>query len=186
MPGFGFPKAGDCGTLRFSAVRIWSLERGGVMRAKFAGVGHFVPEMVVTNHDLATLMDTTDSWIIERTGIHERRFVREGQGTSEMGEQAARAAMRMAGVTPSDLDFIIFATLSPDYMFPGCGVLLQDRLGCATIGALDVRTQCTGFIYGLAVADAFIRMGMYKRILLVGAETQSMGSTSPPTAGTWQ
>jgi 3-oxoacyl-[acyl-carrier-protein] synthase-3 len=145
------------------------------MHAKFAGVGHFVPERVVTNHDLASLMDTTDSWIVERTGISERRFVREGQGTSEMGEQAARAAMKMAGVTPSDLDFIIFATLSPDYMFPGCGVLLQNRLGCATIGALDVRTQCTGFIYGLAVADAFIRMGMYKRILLVGAETQSMG-----------
>ena len=145
------------------------------MRAKFAGVGHFVPERVVTNQDLEDLMDTTDAWIVERTGIHERRFVREGQGTSEMGEQAARAAMKMAGLTPTDLDFIIFATLSPDYMFPGCGVLLQDRLGCGTIGALDVRTQCTGFIYGLAVADAFIRTGMYKRILLVGAETQSMG-----------
>lgn len=145
------------------------------MRAKFAGVGHFVPERVVSNRDLEGLMDTTDGWIVERTGIHERRFVREGQGTSEMGEHAARAALRQAGLTPSDLDFIIFATLSPDYMFPGCGALLQERLGCGTIGALDVRTQCTGFVYGLAVADAFIRMGMYRRILLVGSETQSMG-----------
>jgi 3-oxoacyl-[acyl-carrier-protein] synthase-3 len=143
------------------------------MRAKFAGVGHFVPERRVTNHDLASLMDTTDEWIVERTGISERRFVREGQGTSEMGEQAARIALKNAGLTPSDLDFIIFATLSPDYMFPGCGVLLQERLGCGTIGALDVRTQCTGFIYGLAVADAMIRMGMYRRILLVGAENHA-------------
>jgi 3-oxoacyl-[acyl-carrier-protein] synthase-3 len=145
------------------------------MRARFAGVGHFVPERVVTNHDLAELMDTTDEWIVERTGISERRYVREGQGTSEMGEQAARIALKNAGLKPSDLDFIIFATLSPDYMFPGCGVLLQERLGCETIGAVDVRTQCTGFIYGLAVADAMIRMGMYRRILLVGSETQSMG-----------
>jgi len=145
------------------------------MRAKFAGVGHFAPERVVRNADLEPLMDTTNDWIVERTGVHERRFVREGQGTSEMGELAARAALKQAGLTPGDLDFIIFATLSPDYMFPGCGVLLQERLGCATIGALDVRTQCTGFIYGLAVADAFIRTGMYRRILLVGAETQSMG-----------
>jgi 3-oxoacyl-[acyl-carrier-protein] synthase-3 len=145
------------------------------MRARFAGVGHFVPERVVTNHDLAEMMDTTDEWIVERTGVSERRFVREGQGTAEMGEQAARIALKRAGLKPADLDFIIFATLSPDHMFPGCGVLLQQRLGCATIGALDVRTQCTGFIYGLAVADAFIRTGMYKRILLVGSETQSMG-----------
>lgn len=145
------------------------------MRAKFAGIAHYVPERVVHNRDLEQVMDTTDGWILERTGIQERRFVREGEGTSEMGAHASRAALKMAGLTPRDLDFIIFATLSPDFMFPGCGVLLQERLGCDTIGALDVRTQCTGFVYGLSVADAFIRTGMYKRILLVGAETQSMG-----------
>jgi 3-oxoacyl-[acyl-carrier-protein] synthase III len=145
------------------------------MRARFAGVGHYVPQRVVTNTDLAHLMDTSDEWIVERTGIRERRFVREGEGTSEQAAHAAQAALKAAGLKPRDLDFIIFATLSPDYMFPGCGVLLQERLGCRTIGALDVRTQCTGFVYGLAVADAFIRMGAYKRILLVGAETQSMG-----------
>jgi 3-oxoacyl-[acyl-carrier-protein] synthase III len=145
------------------------------MRAKFAGVGHYVPQRVVTNNDLAGLMDTSDEWIMERTGVRERRFVREGEGTSEQATHAAREALKVAGLKPKDLDFIIFATLSPDYMFPGCGVLLQERLGCGTVGALDVRTQCTGFVYGLAVADAFIRMGVYKRILLVGAETQSMG-----------
>jgi 3-oxoacyl-[acyl-carrier-protein] synthase-3 len=145
------------------------------MRAKFAGIGHYVPKRVVTNRDLSELMDTTDEWIVERTGIHERHFVREGEGTSEQGLHAARAALKMAGLQPRDIDFIIFATLSPDYMFPGCGVLLQEKLGCGMIGALDVRTQCTGFVYGLAVADAFIRMGAYRRILLVGAETQSMG-----------
>ena len=145
------------------------------MRAKFAGVGHYVPERVVSNHDLEALMDTSDAWIVERTGIQERRYVREGQGTSDLGLEAARAALKQAGLAPTDLDLILFATLSPDYMFPGCGVLLQQKLGCSTIGALDVRTQCTGFIYGLSVADAYIRSGMYRRILLVGAETQSMG-----------
>ena len=145
------------------------------MRARFVGVGHYVPERIVTNHDLEALMETTDEWIVERTGIHERHFVREGEGTSEQALHASRAALKMAGVTPQELDFIIFATLSPDYMFPGCGVLLQERLGCETIGALDVRTQCTGFVYGLAMADALIRTGNYRRILLVGAETQSMG-----------
>jgi len=145
------------------------------MRARFAGVGHYVPERIVRNQDLESIMDTTDEWIVERTGIHERRFVREGEGTSEQGLHAARAALKAAGLTPQDIDFIIFATLSPDYMFPGCGALLQEKLGCGTIGALDVRTQCTGFVYGLAVADSMIRAGMYRRILLVGAETQSMG-----------
>lgn len=145
------------------------------MRARFAGIGHYVPERIVSNHDLEVLMDTTDEWIVERTGISQRRFVREGEGTSEQALHASRQALKTAGLTPRDLDFIIFATLSPDYMFPGCGVLLQEKLGCETIGALDVRTQCTGFVYGLAVADAFIRTGVYRRILLVGAETQSMG-----------
>ncbi|MCC7141984.1 MAG: ketoacyl-ACP synthase III [Candidatus Eisenbacteria bacterium] len=145
------------------------------MRAKIAGIAHYVPERVVTNHDLEVLMDTSDAWIVERTGIRERRYVREGQGTSDLGLEAARAALDQAGLTPADIDFIIFATLSPDYMFPGCGVLLQQKLGCPTIGALDVRTQCTGFVYGLSMADALIRSGTYRRILLVGAETQSMG-----------
>ncbi len=145
------------------------------MRAKIAGVGHYVPERVVTNHDLEKLMDTSDAWIVERTGIQERRYVEPGLGTSEMGFRAAQAALRNAGLAADDLDFIIFATLSPDYMFPGCGVLLQEKLGGGTIGALDVRTQCTGFVYSLSIADAYIRAGVYRRILIVGAETQSMG-----------
>lgn len=145
------------------------------MRAKIAGVGHYVPERVVTNHDLEKLMDTSDAWIVERTGIQERRYVEPGLGTSEMGLRAAQAALRNAGLQAADLDFIIFATLSPDYMFPGCGVLLQEKLGIGTIGALDVRTQCTGFVYSLSIADAYIRAGFYRRILIVGAETQSMG-----------
>lgn len=145
------------------------------MRARIAGLGMYVPDRVVTNHDLAEWMDTSDEWIAERTGIRERHYVREGQGTSDQALEAAKRALHQAGLTASDLDFIIFATLSPDYMFPGCGVLLQEKLGCDTIGALDVRTQCTGFVYGLSVADAYIRSGFYKRILLVGAETQSMG-----------
>lgn len=145
------------------------------MRARIVGMGHYVPERLVTNHELETLMDTSDQWIVERTGITERRYVREGQGTSELGYEAATRALAQAKLSPRDIDFIIFATLSPDYMFPGCGVLLQERLDCDNVPALDVRTQCTGFVHGLSIADAYIRAGLYRNILLVGAETQSMG-----------
>lgn len=143
-------------------------------RSRIVGLGHFVPERVVTNFDLAEMMDTSDEWIRERSGIRERRYIVPGEITgSEMGARAARAALADAGLEPSDLDLIICATLSPDYVFPGDGVFIQDLLGCDTIGALDVRNQCTGFVYGLAVADQFIRTGAHEHILVVGTEIQS-------------
>lgn len=145
---------------------------------KIAGIGHYVPELVVTNDDLARHMDTSDEWIQERTGIKERRYGKKHEETtSTMGAKAARIAIERAGITPEDVDFIIFATLSPDYFFPGCGVLLQRELGITEVEApaLDIRNQCSGFVYGLTVADQFIKTGMYKNILLVGAEMHSMG-----------
>jgi len=143
-------------------------------KAKITGVGHYVPETVVTNKELEQYMDTSDEWIRERTGIQERRFFQEGEDTvSKMGGRAANMALERAGVDASAIDFIVFATLSPDYHFPGPGVLLQRELGLAPIGALDVRDQCSGFIYGLSVADSFIQTGKYQNILLVGSEIQS-------------
>ena len=143
--------------------------------ARIAGTGHYVPERVVTNQDLEKLMDTTDEWIQERSGIQQRRFVEPGTGSTDLGVEAAKVALEDAGWAPGDVEFIIFATLSPDMYFPGDGVLLGDRMGMNGVGALDVRNQCTGFVYGLSVADAFIRMGLYRRILLVGAEVHSSG-----------
>jgi 3-oxoacyl-[acyl-carrier-protein] synthase-3 len=141
-----------------------------------AGIGMYVPEQVVTNNDLARYMDTTDEWIRERTGIRERRFAqRNGETTTTMGVEAAKMAMERAGVTAQDIDFIIFATLSPDYYFPGCGVLLQRAMKMKEIGALDIRNQCSGFVYALSVADQFIKTGMYKNILVVGSEKHSFG-----------
>ncbi len=134
-----------------------------------------VPERVVPNEELTALMDTSDSWIRERTGIYERRYVESGIGVSDLALVASRQAIEGAGIDPNDLDFIVFATLSPDYNFPGSAVLLQEKLGVGPIGALDVRNQCSGFIYGLAVADSFIRAGTYRHILLVGAEVHSTG-----------
>ncbi len=141
------------------------------------GIGHYVPENIVTNDNLAEVMETNDAWIQERTGIKERRHLGKHSGvtTSDLGTKAAEIAIKNAGLTSKDIDFIIFATLSPDYYFPGCGVLLQKNLGCDTIGALDVRNQCSGFIYSLATADAYIRSGMYKNVLVVGAENHSFG-----------
>lgn len=149
-----------------------------MIRSKIAGIGHYVPEKVVTNDDLSKVMDTTDEWVKERTGIATRRYgVKHKETTTTMGAEAAKVAIERAGIQKEDIDFIIFATLSPDYYFPGCGVLLQRELGITKteIGALDIRNQCSGFIYGLSVADQFIKSGMYKNILLVGAEMHSMG-----------
>ncbi|MDP6923020.1 MAG: beta-ketoacyl-ACP synthase III [Lutibacter sp.] len=141
------------------------------------GLGYYVPENVVTNDDLTAFMDTSDAWIQERTGIKERRWIKEGsEDTSAvMGAKASRIAIERAGLTNNDIDFIVFATLSPDYFFPGCGVQLQHMLDMPTVGALDVRNQCSGFIYALSVADQFIKTGMYKNILVVGAEFHSGG-----------
>lgn len=141
-----------------------------------AGVGHYVPSNVVTNKDLTKLMDTTDEWIIERTGIRERRYAhRTEETTTTMGIEASKIAIKNAGLKNEDIDFIIFATLSPDYYFPGCGVLLQRALKMKEIGALDVRNQCSGFIYAMSIADQFIKTGMYKNILVVGSEKHSFG-----------
>lgn len=136
----------------------------------------YVPSHVVTNNDLTQLMDTSDEWIQERTGIKERRYAhRTEETTTTMGVEAAKIAIERAGITPQDIDFIVFATLSPDYYFPGCGVLLQRAMQMKEIGALDVRNQCSGFVYAISVADQFIKTGMYKNILVVGAEKHSFG-----------
>ncbi len=142
--------------------------------SQLVGVGHYVPENVVTNHDLAQLMDTSDEWIQERTGIQERRFFTPGKDTvTSMAARASLLALERAHMPASDIEFIIFTTITADYYFPGCGVLLQRELNLPGIGALDIRNQCSGFIYALSVADQFIKSGMYKNILVVGSEIQS-------------
>ncbi|AMM52970.1 3-oxoacyl-ACP synthase [Rufibacter sp. DG15C] len=144
--------------------------------SRIAGVGHYVPEKVVKNADLEGLMDTSDAWIVERTGIHERRYFEPGKDTTaNMGTRAAQLAMERAGVEAKDIDLIIFATLSPDYFFPGPGVLMQRELGLTTTPALDIRNQCSGFVYALSVGDQFIKTGMYNNVLVVGSEIQSSG-----------
>lgn len=141
-----------------------------------AGLGRYLPEKIVTNDDLAKIMETSDEWIRERTGIEQRRYFELGKDTTaNMGTKAARMALENAGLKPEDVDFIIFATLSPDYNFPGSGVLVQEELGIKEVGALDIRTQCTGFIYGLSIADQFIKTGMYDTILVIGSEIHSSG-----------
>jgi 3-oxoacyl-[acyl-carrier-protein] synthase-3 len=141
-----------------------------------AGIGMYVPSHVVTNHDLIKYMETTDEWIQERTGIKERRYAhRTEETTTTMAVEASKIAIERAGITPQDIDFIVFATLCPDYYFPGCGVLLQRAMGMKQIGALDIRNQCSGFVYALSVADQFIKTGMYKNILVVGSEKHSFG-----------
>jgi 3-oxoacyl-[acyl-carrier-protein] synthase-3 len=143
------------------------------VRTVVTGTGHCVPPRVVTNKDLEKLMDTTDEWIRERSGILERHHVDAGVGSSDLAAEAARRAIADAGIDPATIDFIVAATLSPDHYFPGIGVLVQAKLGLGPIGALDVRDQCSGFLYALSAADQYIKAGTYKRILLVAAEVQS-------------
>jgi 3-oxoacyl-[acyl-carrier-protein] synthase-3 len=142
--------------------------------SKIAGIGHHVPETIITNEYLSTIMDTNDAWIIERTGIKERRWMNPEKDTvANMAAKASRMALERAGLTEKDVDFIVFATITSDYYFPGSGVLLQRELGLESIGALDIKNACSGFIYALSIADQFIKTGMYKTILVVGAEIQS-------------
>lgn len=144
--------------------------------SRISGVGHYVPPRVVSNHELSEWMETSNEWIIERTGIQERRYSDVKVDTpSVMGTKAARLALERAGLEAEAVDFIIFATLSPDYYFPGPGVMVQDQLGIPEVGALDVRNQCSGFVYALSVADQFIRTGMYQTILVIGSELHSGG-----------
>jgi 3-oxoacyl-[acyl-carrier-protein] synthase-3 len=140
---------------------------------RIAGLGHFVPPRAVRNADLEPLMDTSDAWIRERSGIRERRFAAADVTCTNLAAAAAERAVEAAGWEMDDVQFIVFATLSPDLFFPGNGVQLQHQLGLGEVGAMDIRNQCTGFVYGLAAADGLIRMGMYDRVLLVGAELQS-------------
>ena len=143
-------------------------------KSKIAGIGYYVPDNIYTNEDLTKFMDTSDEWITERTGIKERRYAdRLDETTTDMGVKAAKTAIERAGTTTQDIDFIIFATLSPDYYFPGCAVLVQRELKMKEVGALDIRNQCSGFVYALSIADQFIKTGMYKNILIIGSEKHS-------------
>ena len=144
--------------------------------SKISGLGFYVPENIVTNDDLSKIIDTNDDWIQERTGIQERRHIIKGEDTTtSMGVKAAKIAIERSGLSNDEIDFVVFATLSPDYYFPGPGVLVQRDLGLKTVGALDVRNQCSGFVYALSVADQYIKTGMYKNILVIGSEIQSTG-----------
>ena len=144
--------------------------------SKISGLGYYVPENIVTNDDLAKKMDTNDEWIQERTGIQARRHIIRGEDTTtSMGVKAAKIAIERSGVAKEDIDFVIFATLSPDYYFPGPGVLVQRDLGLRTVGALDVRNQCSGFVYAISIADQYIKTGMYKNVLVIGSELHSTG-----------
>ena len=143
-------------------------------RAKIVGLGHYVPERVVTNEELSTMMDTSDEWIIERTGIKERRFIDPAMDTvGNMAAKAARMAAERAQIDIKEIDFIILASITTDYYFPGSGVLLQRELGLEGIGALDIKNACSGFIYALSIGEQYIKTGMYKNVLVVGAEIQS-------------
>ncbi len=144
-------------------------------RSRILGVGAYVPPRVVTNQELSTLMETSNEWIIERTGIEERRWVSDGETGAQMAAKASAQALERAKLSARDIDMIIYATLSPDYNFPGTGVFVQRELGLKEIPCLDIRQQCTGFIYGLSIADTFIRSGQYKNILVIGSEIHSSG-----------
>ena len=148
-----------------------------MFNSKIIGLGYYLPENIVTNNDLSKIIDTNDEWIQERTGIKERRWIdpKTDDTTSTMAVKASKIAIERSGLKKEEIDFIIFATLSPDMYFPGGGVRVQDMLGIPTIGALDVRNQCSGFVYSLSVADQFIKTGMYKNILVIGSENHSGG-----------
>jgi 3-oxoacyl-[acyl-carrier-protein] synthase-3 len=143
-------------------------------QSQLTGLGHYVPENVITNADLEQVMNTTNEWIVERTGIQERRFFNpETDTVANMAARASKMAFERAGISATDVDLIVFATITPDYFFPGSGVLLQRELGLEEIPALDIRNACSGFIYGLSVADQFIKTGQYQTVLVIGAEIQS-------------
>ncbi|MCH1609043.1 MAG: ketoacyl-ACP synthase III [Flavobacteriaceae bacterium] len=146
-------------------------------KSKITGMGMYVPENEITNRDLTALMDTSHEWILERTGIESRRHIKKGDGntTATMGVKASRIAIERSGIDKNDIELILFATLSPDYYFPGSGVIVQKELDIPTCPAMDIRNQCSGFIYALSTADQFIKTGMYKNILIIGSENHSGG-----------
>lgn len=144
-------------------------------KSRFLGVGSYLPPKVVKNDDLKSFMDTSDEWIRQRSGIEERRWAEDNVTTSDLALIAAERAMESAGVKKTEIDCIIFATISPDHDFPGTGCFLQAKLGVPGVPCIDIRQACTGFIYGQSIADQFIKSGMYKRVLVVGAEVHSRG-----------
>src|SRR5439155_16146085 len=144
-------------------------------RSRIQGIGMSVPSRVVTNHELATMMETSNEWIVERTGIEQRHWVSPGETGAQLATAASQEAIRRAGLEPKDIDLIIYATLSPDFNFPGTGVFVQRALGLKDIPCLDIRQQCTGFIYGLSIADAYIKTGTFKHVLMIGSEVHSTG-----------
>ncbi len=148
-----------------------------MIKSKITGVGYYVPKKTVTNDDLSKVLTTNNDWIIERTGVQERRYadVEGGEKNYEMAVKASEDAIAMAGMTAEDIDLIVYATLSSEYVFPGSGVLLQRSMGFRNIAAIDVRAQCSGFVYGISIADQFIKTGMYKNVLVVGSEIHSTG-----------
>ncbi|MEW5735178.1 MAG: beta-ketoacyl-ACP synthase III [Thermodesulfobacteriota bacterium] len=146
-----------------------------MVRSHIRGIGSYVPPKVVTNDDLSKIIDTTDEWIKTRSGIEERHYAEEGVACSDLGQWAAERAIEDAGIRKEDVDFIIFATLSPDHHFPGAACYMQPKLGVNNVPCLDVRNQCSGFLYSLSMADAFVRAGVYKNVLVVGAEVHSSG-----------
>ena len=141
--------------------------------SRITGTGSYLPEKVLTNHDLEKMVDTTDEWIRSRTGIERRHVAADGETTVDLAEHAARRALEAAGVPPEDVDFIAFGTTTPDLIFPNCGVLLQQRLGCCGVPAFSVETACAGFMYALSIADKYVRCGEARRALVLGAETLS-------------
>ena len=147
--------------------------------SKIIGLGKFLPENIVTNKDLEKTMETSNEWIIERTGIEERRHIKKGdnEGTASMGVKAAKIAIERAKIKAQEIDLILFATLSPDYYFPGSGVLVQEALDIPDCPAMDIRMQCSGFVYAVSTADQFIKTGMYKNVLVIGSEYHSGGLT---------
>jgi 3-oxoacyl-[acyl-carrier-protein] synthase-3 len=144
-----------------------------VRKTKIAGIGYYVPERIVTNKDLEKFMDTSDEWIVTRTGIHERRWVDSSIGTSDLAVKAAEKALEMAKVSAKDIDLVIFATLTSDYNFPGSAVQVQDKLGMEPIGAFDIKAACSAFVYGLSIGDQFVKTGQADNVLVIGAEIQS-------------
>ena len=144
-----------------------------MIHSRIAGTGSYLPERVVTNHDLEKMVDTTDEWIRTRTGIERRHIAAPGETTVDLAEHAARRALEAAGVAPEAVDFIAFGTTTPDLIFPNCGTLLQQRLGCRGVPAFSVETACAGFMYALSIADKYVRCGEAKRALVIGAETLS-------------
>ncbi len=161
--------ANNAGVIR-GGVPITAVKEVGMIRSQIIGTGHFLPEKVLTNKDLEQFVDTTDEWIVQRTGIQQRHMANDGEGASDLGAPAALRAIASAGLTPEDIDLILCCTMSPDYLFPSTACLIQSKIGASRAAAMDVNAACSGFLYGLSVANAHIQSGQYKTALVIGSE----------------